>query len=79
MPALIDEYIRWYNSERPCYSLGYMTPDAFYEVFLVGEIERRDTFEDRVLDPTPKFVKERKDKEGVEALEKAVSESVTGN
>lgn len=56
---LIDEYIEWYNSKRPCWSLGYMTPNDFYDAFMAGDIERRDTFAERVLDPTPKFVREK--------------------
>ena len=36
-----------------------MTPDAFHEAFMAGDVERKDTFADRVLDPTPKFVRER--------------------
>ena len=36
-----------------------MAPDAFYGAFLAGDVERKDTFADRVLDPTPKFVRER--------------------
>lgn len=62
VPALVDAYIEYYNRERPCYSLGYMTPDAFYDAFMAGELERRDTFKDRVLDPAPKFVRKRKEK-----------------
>lgn len=61
VPAILDAYVDYYNSERPCYSLGYMTPDAFYAAFMAGEIERRDTFKNRVLDPTPKFLWEKKD------------------
>ena len=60
MAEIVDAYVSWYNSERPCWSLGYMTPDAFYAAFMAGDIERRDTFKDRVLDPTPKFVRKRK-------------------
>ena len=56
---VIERYVEWYNSERPCWSLGYMTPRAYYEAFMAGDVERRDTFADRVLDPTPKFVRER--------------------
>ena len=56
---LIDGYIEWYNSERPCWSLGYMTPNDFYDAFMAGEVERRDTFAGRVLDPAPKFVREK--------------------
>ena len=61
VPAIIGDYVEWYNSQRPCYSLGYMTPDAFYGSFMAGEVERRDTFENRVLDPTPKFVRKKRD------------------
>ena len=56
---LIDGYVEWYNSKRPCWSLNYMTPNDFYDAFMAGEIERRDTFAHRVLDPTPKFVREK--------------------
>lgn len=56
---VVDAYVEWYNSERPCWALGYMTPDAFHGAFVAGEVERKGTFRDRVLDPTPKFVRER--------------------
>ncbi len=56
---LIDGYIEWYNAKRPCWSLGYMTPNDFYDAFVAGEMERRDTFANRTLDPTPKFVREK--------------------
>lgn len=36
-----------------------MAPDAFYDAFMAGDVERKDTFDDRELDPTPKFVRER--------------------
>lgn len=58
--ATIDEYIEFYNSERPSYSLNYDTPDNFYRRFLNGEIEKKDTFKDRVLDETPKFIRDKK-------------------
>lgn len=57
--GLIEEYIKWYNAKRPCFSLGYKTPDDFFEAFSRGEIEQRNTFENRVLDETPKFVREK--------------------
>ena len=56
---LIDEYIEWYNAKRPCWSLGYMTPNDFYDAFMAGEMKRRDTFANRVLDPAPKFIREK--------------------
>ena len=57
--GLIDDYIEWYNSKRPCWSLGYMTPNDFYDAFMAGEVERRDAFANRVLDPSPKFIREK--------------------
>jgi transposase InsO family protein len=57
--ATIDAYIDFYNSERPAYSLGYDTPDNFYKRFMAGEIEKKDTFKCRVLDETPKFIRDR--------------------
>ena len=57
--ATIDEYIGFYNSKRPSYSLGYDTPDNYYCRFMAGELERKDTFNGRVLDETPKCVREK--------------------
>lgn len=48
---VVDDYIEWYNAKRPCWSLGYMTPNDFYDAFMAGEVERRDTFAGRVIDP----------------------------
>jgi transposase InsO family protein len=59
VPGTIDAYIAFYNSERPSYALGYDTPDNFYQRFMDGEIERKDTFKDRELDETPKFVRKK--------------------
>ena len=56
---IIRDYIDFYNAKRPCFALGYKTPDAFYEEFMEGKVERKDTFRSRVLDPTPKFVREK--------------------
>lgn len=33
IPSLIDEYIRFFNEERPSYSLNYLTPKQFKEIF----------------------------------------------
>lgn len=56
---IVDEYVGWYNAKRPCWSLGYKTPDAFYDDYMKGRGEYRDTFSRRVLDETPKFLRER--------------------
>lgn len=36
-----------------------MTPSDFHDAFMAEETERRDTFSGRVLDPTPKFAREK--------------------
>ena len=33
IPSLTDEYIRFFNEERHSYSLNYLTPKQFKEVF----------------------------------------------
>jgi len=58
--ATINEYIEFYNSKRPSYSLGYDTPDNFYRRFEEGEIEQKDTFKGRELDETPKYVRKKR-------------------
>lgn len=64
VPQVIDAYIAFYNTERPSYSLGYASPDEYYRRFIDGEIKRKDTFKDRILDETPKFIRERRKKDG---------------
>lgn len=61
---VIDDYIAFYNSRRPCYSLGYDTPDNYYRRFMAGEIECKNTFKDRVLDETPKFIRDKRSGQG---------------
>lgn len=63
VPRVIDDYIAFYNAERPSYSLGYATPEEYYQRFIDGEIKRKDTFKGRILDETPKFIQERRKKE----------------
>ena len=43
----IEEYVEYYNEQRPCYSLGYETPNDFYRRFMNGDLERKYTFENR--------------------------------
>ena len=57
--ATIDTYIKFYNAERPSYTLGYDTPDNYLMRFVSGEIEPKDTFRQRVLDETPKYVRKK--------------------
>ena len=80
--AVIARYVEYYNKQRPCYSLGYDTPDNYYRRFRRGEIEQKDTFSKRELTEEPKFVRKKRTKraesvkkQGVEATEKGVSTS----
>lgn len=57
---VIERYIDFYNNRRPCYAIGYDTPNHYYERYKNGELERKTSFQNRKLDDTPKFVRERK-------------------
>lgn len=70
-----DDRIEWYNAKRPCRSLGHMTPNDFYDALMAGEVERRDTFAGRVLDPTPKFVREKLARAEADAESNAIGTS----
>ena len=60
---IIKRYVNYYNSQRPCYAIGYDTPDNYYERFQNGEIEVKDTFLNRELTDIPKFVQKKLRKE----------------
>lgn len=55
----VDKYVKYYNNRRPCFALEYDTPNNFFKNYQLGKIERKDTFKNRVLDETPKFVRKR--------------------
>lgn len=56
----IEKYIFFYNNQRPCYSIGYDTPSNYYNRYLNGELEIKDTFSKRELSEEPKFVQKKK-------------------
>ena len=58
--ASIERYVQYYNNQRPCYALGYDIPANYRRRFYRGEIERKNTFENRVLSEEPKFVQQLK-------------------
>jgi putative transposase len=60
--SAIERYVEYYNKERPCYALGYDTPDNYHKKFRSGETERKDTFSKRKLTEEPKLVSEKKAK-----------------
>ena len=62
----IERYVEYYNKKRPCYALGYDTPDNYYRRYQRGELEQKDTFSKRVLSTEPKFVRKRRTKKALE-------------
>ncbi|MBQ9333214.1 MAG: IS3 family transposase [Lachnospiraceae bacterium] len=57
---VLEEYVDFYNKHRPCYALGYDTPVNYRKRFFKGELERKNTFENRVLSEELKFVQKRR-------------------
>ena len=60
--AMLSRYVEYYNKQRPCFAIGYDTPDNYYRRFKRREIPRKDTFSKRVLTEEPKFIRKRKAK-----------------
>ncbi len=58
---IIARYVDYYNKQRPCYAIGYDTPDEYYRKYQAGELEKKDTFSKRVLTPEPKFVQKKRE------------------
>lgn len=58
---LVNTYVNYYNNKRPCYSIGYDTPNHYYERYMNGELEKKDTFSKRILSEEPKFVQKMKE------------------
>ena len=59
---VITRYVDYYNKQRPCYAIGYDTPDEYYRKYKAGEIEKKDTFSKRILTEEPKFVQKKREK-----------------
>lgn len=60
--AKLDEYVKFYNEQRPCFAIGYNTPDNYRKRYYKGELPRKNSFESRELSPEPKLVQERRQK-----------------
>ena len=58
--AVLEQYVDFYNNHRPCYAIGYNTPVNYRKRYYKGELERKNTFENRVLSEEPKFVQKRR-------------------
>ena len=46
--------------KRPCYALGYDIPNHYEQRYRNGELEKKDTFRNRILYETPKFVQKKR-------------------
>lgn len=58
--AALERYVDFYNNHRPCYAIGYDTPVNYRKRYNKGELEKKNTFENRVLSEEPKFVQKRR-------------------
>lgn len=75
--AVLSRYVEYYNKQRPCFAIGYDTPDNYYRRFKRGEIPKKDTFSKRVLTEEPKFVRKRKVKKEETVESTAVLDDVS--
>lgn len=57
---VMDKYVKFYNEQRPCFAIGYDTPENYRKRYYKGEIKCKETFEKRKLNTEPKFVQKRR-------------------
>lgn len=58
--ATLESYVKYYNEIRPCFAIGYDIPAKYRDRYYSGELERKNTFENRILSEEPKFVQKRR-------------------
>lgn len=57
---IIGRYVKYFNTQRPCYAIDYDTPENYRKRYYKGGLSRKDTFKNRNLTPEPKFVQKRR-------------------
>ena len=57
---IIKRYVKYYNTQRPCFAIGYDTPENYRKRYHRGELPKKNTFESRKLTSDPKFVQKRR-------------------
>lgn len=57
---IIKRYVKYYNTQRPCFAIGYDTPENYRKRYYKGELSRKNTFDSRKLSAEPKFVQKRR-------------------
>lgn len=72
---VLDRYVKYYNEKRPCYALNYDTPVNYRKRYNKGELERKNTFADRILSEEPKFVRKRRAKAHSETVSTSENEN----
>ena len=72
----MERYVRFYNNKRPCYAIGYDTPVNYRKRYYKGELEQKNTFENRVLTEEPKFVQKRRKQVRLETMSTFEKEDV---
>lgn len=58
--SALYHYVEYYNRKRPCYAIGYDTPENYRNRYYAGELPQRDTFSNRILTEEPKFIQKRR-------------------
>lgn len=61
----LERYVDFYNNHRPCFAIGYDTPNNYRKRYYKGELEIKNTFENRILSDKPKFLQKLLQKKGV--------------
>ena len=56
----IKRYVKYYNTQRPCFAIGYDTPENYRNRYCKGNLPRKNTFGCRKLTSEPKFVQKRR-------------------
>ena len=61
----LERYVDFYNNHRPCFAIGYDTPNNYRKRYYKGELLKKNTFENRILSDKPKFLQKLLQKKGV--------------
>ena len=56
----LEQYVSFYNEQRPCFAIGYDTPVNYRKRYYKGELGQRDSFSRRKLSELPKYAQARR-------------------
>ena len=66
---IVRQYVKYYNVQRPCYAIGYDTPDNFRKRYYDNRMPHKDTFKDREQTTEPKFVQKKRQKAAAQDID----------